>query len=161
MREVSHEIYTANELSHGALENAHNEFLASGLVHDLYFEEEISSLKSVFDLFWQRLDRYSLDSITGASLKYNVDQDNLRDIKLTDVPDQTHGLFVDVIALQHFKERMADNCGDIKSAFIDAVGFAAQTIVDEMEGRESLEYFKEVSDINEWEYYSNGDLFVG
>lgn len=151
-------VFTIGELSQKAQEKAHSEYLACGF--DFDYSENIATIKSFCDLFCVDLKNWSVDSY---SYIYTVEIPTQRSITkrqavaMVNSWETSQGYFLASIACDAIKEDW--QYGDIKHAISNALEDMFQAYQSDLEYRESVEYFVESCEANEWTFLESGELF--
>lgn len=151
-------IYTIHELSEKAQEKAHYDYLSSGLDY-FWMDEGLGSVRAFCDLFRIKVTDWSFDTCRRGDsyLLTDAEQAHFRGIKPIDIlnklPQHLHA--IEEAMVQEFEDH-AKRHGDIKGAFDAAIDQAKVWILNDMEYEESLEYFVDTAEANEWEYLEDG-----
>jgi hypothetical protein len=149
-------IYAIGELSKKAQEKAHAEYLYHGGAGYAWVDESIESVKAFCNLFGARLTDWELSTFRHSTLSTDATQENFRGIKPDDIQNKwPTGYYLDDTLVSAFHDD-ARHHGDIKGAFFAALDAALSVIVADMEYQDSLEYFLEMAELNEWEYLEDG-----
>jgi len=154
-------IYTIHELDEKAQKKAHYNYLSSGFEY-FWLDESLDSVKAFCDMFGVELTDYALTTYGHSYLKTDAEQETFRGVKPSDIAtlDATGknwptGYWMDDALFSAFHEYAAKH-GDIKGAFDYTIDKALDLIVADMEFQESMEYFLEMAEANEWEYLGDG-----
>lgn len=151
-------VFTISELSDKARDKAHSEYLSCGF--DLDVSDNISTIKSFCDLFDVTLFSWSVDS---CSYSYDATIPTLRNITkrqaiaMVNSWEISQGYFLASIACDAIKEEWEN--GDIKLAIEDALDRMFLACQRDLEDYESVEYFVESCEANEWTFLESGELF--
>ena len=148
-------VFTIGELSEKARDKAHSEYLSCG-----DYSDNIDTIKSFCDLFDIDLQNWSVDSY---SYDYTVEIPKQRSITkrqalaMVNKWEITQGYFLASIACDAIKDCW--QYGNIKQAIENALDNMFQACQHDIEYCESVEYFTESCDANEWTFLESGELF--
>ena len=148
-------VFTIGELSEKARDKAHSEYLSCG-----DYSDNIDTIKSFCDLFCVDLKNWSVDSY---SYSYDATIPNQRNITkrkaftMVNKWETGQGYFLASIALDAIKNTWKD--GDIKLAIEDALDGMFLACQRDLEYYESIEYFVESCEANDWTFLESGELF--
>ena len=151
-------VYTVGELSEKARDKAHSEYLSCGF--DFDHSDNISTIKSFCDLFDVTLYAWSVDS---CSYSYDATTPQQRHITkkqaiaMVNSWETTQGYFLASVAYDAIKNDWQN--GDIKLAISNCLDSMFQACQCDLEYCESVEYFVESCEANEWTFLENGELF--
>ena len=151
-------VYTIGELSEKAREVAHAEYLSDGF--DFDYSDNIDTIKSFCDLFCVDLKSWSVDSCSysyGATIPQQRLVTKKQAVAMVNSWEISQGYFLASIACDAIKEDWA--CGDIKLAIEDALDSMFKACQADIEYSESVEYFVESCEANEWTFLESGELF--
>jgi len=154
-------IYTIHELSEKAQEKAHSDYLNNGFEY-FWLDESLDSVKAFCGMFGVKLIDWAPTTYGHSYLKTDAEQETFRGVKPSDIPtldaagkNWPTGYWIDDALFSAFHEYAAKH-GDTKGAFDHAMDTALDLVVAEMEFQESMEYFLEMAEANEWEYLEDG-----
>ena len=151
-------VFTIGELSDKAKDKAHSDHLAC--CFDFDYSDNISTIKSFCDLFGIDLQNWSIDS---CSYSYDATIPNQRNITkkqaiaMVNSWEITQGYFLASIACDAIKSDWQN--GDIKLAIEDALDGMFLACQRDLEYYESVEYFVESCEANDWTFLESGELF--
>lgn len=151
-------VFTVGELSERSQYKAHSDYLAH--CFDFDHSDNIDTIKSFCDLFCVDLKNWYVDS---CSYGYTVEipqQRNItkrKTIAMVSNWEITQGYCLASIALDVIKEDWQN--GDIKLAIENALDSMFNACQRDLEYYESVEYFIESCEANEWTFLENGELF--
>ena len=151
-------VYTIGELSEKARDKAHSEYLSCSF--DFDHSDNISTIKSFCDLFEVTLYAWSIDSCSysyDATIPQHRYLTKRKAIAMVNSWETSQGYFLASIALDAIKEDWQH--GDIKLAIEDALDSMFLACQRDLEYYESVEYFVESCDANEWTFLESGELF--
>ena len=151
-------VFTIGELSDNAKEKAHSDHLACGF--DFDYSDNISTIKSFCDLFDATLDSWSVDSCSYSYDATIPQQRNITKrmaIAMVNSWEISQGYFLASVACDAIKEDWQH--GDIKLAIEDALDRMFKACQSDIEYYESVEYFIESCDANEYTFLESGELF--
>lgn len=160
MKTVTINVYNVNELNESAKERAHYDYLSNGFEHH-WIDESIESVKTFCELFNVNITRYELTTYGYSYIDTDVVNNNFRGFKLSDCLQDEYsltGYCLDYGLLKTFNDTFKQT-GDAKQAFNAAIKQAVKDIVSDMKYQESLEYFCEMAEANNWQYLENGDYY--
>jgi hypothetical protein len=148
-------IYNIHELGEKAQEKAHSDYLNNGFEY-FWLDGDLESIRAFCGMFRVELTDYELTRYGHSYLKTDATQETFRGIKPSDIKNKwPTGYVMDDILVDAFQNH-ARLYGDIKGSFFAAMDTALSSIKDEMEFQESMEYFLEMAESNEWEYLEDG-----
>jgi hypothetical protein len=153
-------IYNIHELDERAQEKAHSDYLNNGFEY-FWLDESSDSIRAFCDMFGVELTDWALTTYGHSYLKTDATQETFRGMKPSDIPTLDSmekwptGYCLDATLNSEFVEYAAKH-GDIKGAFFAALDAALSDIIRDMEYQESMEYFLEMAEANEWEYLEDG-----
>ena len=151
-------VFTIGELSEKAQYKAHSDYLACGFDYD--GADNISTIASFCDLFNVNLKDWSVDS---CRYDYTVEIPNQRDITkhkaiaMVESWEISQGYFLAGVACDAIKGDWL--YGDIKLAIGNALDDMFQAYQSDLEYQESVEYFVESCEANEYTFLESGELF--
>jgi hypothetical protein len=159
MRVLSFNVYSFNELSEEAQKKAWEKHVNH--LEYVWVDEGIDSLNKFAGALGIKITNYEIGTYGRSFVHTNADRDAFRGIgfkKAVDmIVDNTNGYCVYETMKDQFIKSMKDH-GDMKNSFLESIDAGLQDIVKDMEYQESLEYFKEMAENNEYEFYDNGNL---
>lgn len=151
-------VYTVLELSDKAKDKAYYDFLACGFDYD--GADNISTIESFCDLFCVDLKNWSVDS---CSYGYTVEIPQQRNITkrkalaMVNSWETSQGYFLASIACESIKAGWYR--GDAKYAIRNCLDDMFQACQCDLEYYESVEYFVESCEANEWTFLESGEMF--
>lgn len=150
-------VYTINELSEKAKEKAYYAWYS---IAKYDYSDNISTIESFCDLFGVRLIDWE---VCSYRYDYTVELPNQRNITkkqaiaMVNSWETSQGYFLASVACDAIKERWY--CGSIKYAIRNALDNMFQAYQSDIEYCESVEYFVESCEANEWTFLESGELF--
>lgn len=161
MRVLSFNVYGFNELSEDAQKKAWENYISSRHFEYHWVDDGIQSLQKFADAFGARITNYQIDTYGSSFIHTNADRDTFRGISFKKavelIADNTNGYCVYETMKDKFINSMKDH-GDMKNSFLEAIEAGLKDIKNDMEYQESFEYFKDMAQVNEYEFYDNGSL---
>ena len=151
-------VYTIGELSDKAKEKAHSEYLSCGFEYD--HSDNISTIKSFCDLFSVDLKNWSIDSCSysyDATIPQQRNITKRKALAMVNSWETTQCYFLASVACGAIKENWQH--GDIKRAIEDALDNMFNACQRDLEYYESVEYFVESCEANEYTFLESGELF--
>ena len=151
-------VFTVGELSEKAQYKAHSEYLSCGF--DFDHSDNISTIKSFCDLFCVDLKNFSVDT---CSYGYTVEIPQQRGVTkrkalaMVNSWEITQCYFLASVACDAIKSDWEN--GDIKLAIENALDSMFLSCQRDLEYYESVEYFTETCEANEWTFLESGELF--
>jgi hypothetical protein len=161
MRVLSLNVFSFNELSEEAQKKAWENYVNSNHFEYIWVDEGIKSIRAFADAFGVGLKDYEIGTYGRCFITTDATNDAFRGInfdkaiKLIDTYQDGYCVYFDL------KEAFIDSVkinGNIKGAFEDAIEAGLKSIKSDMEHQESFEYFKDMAECNEYEFYDNGSL---
>lgn len=159
MQTIKLNLYNIDELAKEAQEKAHQDYITSTYFEYFWLDESIESVKAFCNAFNCDLVDYQLDSYGHSFLKANIDNDCVRGMKKKDLPakdSELTGYIIDFVMLESFHKHYKS---DIIEAFNIALDDGLKAIINDMEYQESMEYFIEHSEANEYQYTIDGGFY--
>jgi hypothetical protein len=157
MKQVTMNICTINELDDSAKEYAHEQWRANGEYH--WIDESIDTVREFLSLFGLSLTDYSLSPYAYSYLKCEeITQEHIRGFRLKDLPETLTGYYLECSMLETFKKVVRED-GDIKWAIQCVLEEATQDIIKDMEWQDSMDYFIELCEANDWGFYESGEFY--
>jgi hypothetical protein len=156
-------IYTINELDERAQEKAHHDYLSSGFDY-AWLNEGMDSIKAFCADFRVDLVDWSIGTYRRGDsyIKTDATQETFRGVRPSDIrrldaigTNWPTGYCLDATLYAAF-HNYASKHGDVKGAFDHAIDEGLRYLLNDMEYQESMEYFIELAEINEWEYLADG-----
>ena len=151
-------VYTVGELSEKARDKAHSEYLSCSF--DFDHSDNISTIKSFCDLFDVTIFAWSVDSCSysyDATIPQQRDITKRKALAMVNSWETAQCYFLASVACEAIKDTWED--GDIKRAIEDALESMFQACQNDLEYYESVEYFVETCDANEYTFLESGDMF--
>ena len=148
-------VFTIGELSEKARDKAHSEYLSCG-----DYSDNIDTIKSFCDLFDVTIFAWSVDSCSysyDATIPKQRGITKRKALAMVNSWEITQGYCLASIALDVIKEDWQN--GDIKLAIENALDSMLNACQRDLEYYESVEYFIESCEANEWTFLENGELF--
>ena len=148
-------VFTIGELSEKARDKAHSEYLSCG-----DYSDNISTIKSFCDLFDTTLYAWSVDSCSysyDATIPQHRNITKKQAIAMVNSWEISQGYFLASVACDAIKENWQH--GDIKLAIENALDSMFLSCQRELEYYESVEYFTETCEANEYTFLESGELF--
>jgi hypothetical protein len=105
------------------------------------------------------LTDYELSTYSNGYLTTNIDNDCIRGMKKNNLPDKESmptGYYLDSDLMYSFYENYQ---GDIIEAFNQALNDGLKLITKDMEYQESLVYFIEHAEVNQYQYTEDGNFY--
>lgn len=159
MRVLSFNVYPFNELSEEAQKKAWNDWL--NCMDYVWIDEGIKSIHKFADAFGVKITNYEVTTYGRSYITTNVTNDAFRGIDFKKavelIADNTDGYCVYETMKDRFIDSVKGN-GDMKGAFIDAIEAGLKDVKNDMEYQESFEYFKDMAQVNDYEFYFNGKM---
>lgn len=161
MRVLSFNVYSFNELSEEAQKKAWERYVNSNHFEYIWVDEGIKSIRAFADAFGVSLKDYEISTYGRSFINTDANNDAFRGIsfdkaiKLIDSKDDGYCVYYDL--KQRFIDSVKGN-GNIKGAFEDAIETGLKSIRQDMKHQETFEYFKEMAECNQYEFYDNGNL---
>lgn len=152
-------VYPFNELSDKAKDKAHYDHLSSGFEY-AWSSESGDTIRSFCDLFNVDLKD---SEVCSYRYGYTVEIPQQRGITkrkaLSMVQDWANkdGYWLSSIACESIKSGWYH--GDIKYSIRNCLDDMFKAYQDDLEHQESIEYFSELCDCNEWQFLENGEMF--
>ena len=159
MQTIKLELYDISELSDKAKEKAHQNYISSEYFEYFWIDESIKSVKAFCNAFNCDLVDYSLSTYGNSYLSTNINNDSIRGMTKNDLPDKDlmlTGYCLDSDLMYSFYKHYK---GDVIEAFNNALDDGLKAIINDMEYQESLEYFIEHSEANEYQYLVDGSFY--
>lgn len=159
MKEITIKLYEFDELSEQAKEHAHHQWLPSSDFP--WWPESVGALEDFCLLFGVSLLDYDV-GVYGPSYVHT----NAHEIPLELVTHETLDAMADKNGYVMAFDLVADykkyrKSGlDSRRAFLEAVDSWKDSVVKEMEYYESIEYFQEFVQANDYMFTQKGDLYV-
>jgi hypothetical protein len=160
MKTITINTFSFNELSEKAKEKAASDhYNCFGSLCSDEFWETCKAIEKVFPIIIDELseysyqNRYNIEELDDDE-EYKTKEEYLTSAKYKEPEYALTGTYSD----SYFLQALPSNVPLTKSNFEDALYtfFKAHTIAIEKE--QSEEYFKELSEANEWYYFENGEL---
>ena len=148
-------VYTIGELSEKARDKAHSEYLSCG-----DYSDNTDTIKSFCDLFDIDLQNWYVDSCSysyDATIPQQRNISKKQAIAMVNSWEINQGYFLASIACDAIKEDWES--GDIKRAIEAALDGMFKACQRDLEYYESVEYFVESCEANEWTFLESGELF--
>ena len=151
-------VFTIGELSEKSRDKAHSAYLSDSF--DFDYSDNISTIKSFWDLFDIDLKNWSVDS---CSYSYDATIPNQRNITkkqaiaMVNSWETSQGYFLASVACDAIKTDWEN--GDIKHAIEDALDNMFKACQSDIEYQESIECFVESCEANEYTFLESGELF--
>ena len=151
-------VFTIGELSEKARDKAHSDYLSCSF--DFDYSDNIDTIKSFCDLFDVDLKGWSVDS---CSYSYTVEIPQQRYLTkrngfaMVSNWETNQGYFLASIACDAIKNDWQH--GDIKLAIENALDSMFNAYQRDLEYYESVEYFAESCEANEYTFLESGELF--
>ena len=161
MRILSFNVYKFNELSEEAQKKAHENYLNKDYFSYHWVDEGIKSIQAFAGAFGIGLKDWSISTYGHSFIHTNADRDAFRGIDfdkaigMINSADDGYCVYYDM--KEKFIETMKDH-GDMKNSFLEAIEAGLKSIKSDMEYQETFEYFKDMVDVNDYEFYDNGNL---
>jgi len=161
MRVLSFNVFKFNELSEEAQKKAWENYVNSQYFDYHWVDEGIKSVRAFADAFGVSIKNYELSTYGNSFIDTDATNDAFRGInfdkaiKMIDANEDGYCVYYDM--KQTFIDSVKGN-GNIKGAFEDAIDAGLKSIKADMEHQESFEYYKDMVDCNEYEFYENGSL---
>ena len=161
MRVLSLNVFSFNELSEEAQKKAWERYISSNHFEYNWTDEGIDSMHKFAGAFGITLGKYEISTYGNSFVHTNADRDRFRGIAFKKavemIVDNTNGYCVYETMKDTFIKSMKDH-GDMKNSFLEGIDAGLRDIVKDMEYQESFEYFKDMAECNEYEFYDNGNL---
>ena len=151
-------VFTVGELSHCAKEKAHSDYLSCSF--DFDSTDNIDTIKSFCALFNVNLKDWSVDAYSYSYTVEIPQQRYLtkrRAIAMANSWEITQCYFLASVACDAIKEDWQN--GDIKHALENALDRMFNACQRDLEYYESVEYFVESCEANEYTFLESGELF--
>lgn len=151
-------VFTIGELSEKAKDKAHYEYLSCGFDFDV--SDNIDTIKSFCDLFCVDLKNWSVDSCSysyDATIPQQRSITKKQAVAMVNSWETSQGYFLASIALDAIKSNW--QYGDIKQAIENVLDSMFLAYQRDLEYYESVEYFVESCEANEWTFLESGELF--
>ena len=151
-------VYTVGELSEKARDKAHSEYLSCGF--DFDHSDNISTIKSFCDLFDVTLYAWSVYSCSYSYDATITKQRNItkrKALAMVNSWEINQGYFLASVAYDAMKSEWQN--GDIKQAIKKVLDSMFKAWQHDLEDCESVEYFVESCEANEWTFLESGELF--
>jgi hypothetical protein len=161
MRVLSLNVYSFNELSEEAQKKAWENYVNSNHFEYIWVDEGIKSIRAFANAFGIGLKDYEISTYGRSFITTDANNDAFRGIsfddaiKLIDAHEDGYCIYYDL--KQKFIDAVNGN-GNIKGAFEDAIEAGLKSIKSDMEHQETFEYYKDMVDANDYEFYENGTL---
>ena len=150
-------VYSISELSEDAQERAHRDYLSHGFEY-FWIDESIESVKAFCAQFGVKVTDWTLSTWGDSYISTNAENLHFRNIgkafKLAEFPT---GYCVDEDLRMAYNSTFKAT-GSAKRAFEVAIESAVKSIVADMESQETLEYFIEHAEANEYEFLEDGRM---
>jgi hypothetical protein len=159
MQTIKINLFCVNELSDNAKEKAHQDYISSEYFEYSWLNESIESVKAFCNAFNCDLTDYELSTYSNGYLKSNINNECIRGMKKKDLPNKESmptGYYLDSDLMYSFYENYQ---GDIIEAFNIALNDGLKLITKDMEYQESLEYFIEHAEVNQYQYTEDGNFY--
>lgn len=150
-------LYSVSELSDAAKETAHNNYLSNGYFQYAWIDESLDSVRAYVEHFGGKVTNWSFDTYRRGDSYIKVEIDNPRGFKANQCPEFLTGYDIDETFRIAFLD-YAKRDGDIRGAVLHAVDECLSDILNDMESQETLYYFIDMAEANEWEFTENGDF---
>ena len=148
-------VFTIGELSEKARDKAHSDYLSCG-----DYSDNIDTIKSFCDLFNVTLYSWSIDSCSysyDATIPQQRNITNRKAIAMVNSWEISQCYFLASVACDAIKDTWES--GDIKRAIEAALDGMFKACQRDLEYYESVEYFVESCDANEYTFLESGELF--
>ena len=161
MRVLSFNVYKFNELPEEIQKKAHENYVNSNYFNYIWVDEGIKSIKAFANAFGVGIKDYDISTCGRSFVTTDATNDAFRGIsfdkaiKLIDGNEDGYCVYYDM--KQRFIDSVKGN-GNIKGAFEDAIEAGLKSIRNDMKHQETFEYYKEMVDCNDYEFYENGVL---
>ena len=161
MRVLSLNVYSFDELSEEAQKKAWERYVNSNHFEYHWVDEGIKSVRAFANAFGVGLKDYEIGTYGRCFITTDATNDSFRGIsfddaiKLIDAHQDGYCVYYDL------KEAFIDSVkgsGNIKGAFEDAIEAGLKSIKSDMEHQETFEYYKDMVDCNDYEFYEDGSL---
>jgi len=161
MRVLEKIAYRFDELSEKAQEKAYTDYVTSSHFEYFWIDESIDSLKAFCKAFNVPLKDWALTTYGHSFIDTEAENKHFRGLKLKDAEYLMNRADTGYCVFDHmmheFKEFYAIS-HDMKASFNHAIDKGLTDTIKDMEYQESMEYFKEHSEINQWEYDEDGNF---
>ena len=151
-------VYTIGELSEKARDKAHSAYLSCSF--DFDYSDNIDTIKSFCDLFCVDLKDWSVDSCSYGYTVKIPQQRNItkrKALAIVNSWETTQCYFLASVACDAIKSDWQN--GDIKLAIESALDNMFLSCQRDLEYYESVEYFVESCETNNWTFLESGELF--
>ena len=151
-------VYKIGELSEKARDKAHSEYLSCSF--DFDHSDNISTIKSFCDLFDTTLYAWSIDSCSysyDATIPQQRNITKRKALAMVNSWEISQGYFLASVACDAIKDTWES--GDIKRAIENALESMFKACQRDLEYYESVEYFIESCEANEYTFLESGELF--
>lgn len=150
-------VYEIHELSDEAQAHAHSEYLNDA--QEYFIDEEIQRVKDFLKHCGNELTDYSLSPYSYSYMNTTIENETIRNLSPKDVLTFEEEMWIDGVMIKAFKKHLEMFPGDVRNALIGAVDVATNSIVGQMEYQDSLEYFIEACEANDYTFRKNGEMF--
>lgn len=140
---VTYQLYPIQELSGKAQERAHNDWLCNGYYYG-WSDENRNTLDRFCESFGVKCSRWAYDSCNYSYSFHTTQEDCIDECILAPIRQ-----FLQAPSEEMTFEKLMDKC--LNSFF--------KGCKEDMESTQSMEYFIEESQNNNWEYLENGKQF--
>jgi len=161
MRVLSLNVYSFNELSEETQKKAWQNYVNNNHFEYIWVDEGIKSIRAFADAFGIGLKDYEISTYGRSFITTDATNDAFRGmnfdkaIKLIDTHQDGYCVYFDL--KEAFIDAIKGN-GNIKGAFEDAIEAGLKSIKADMEHQETFEYYKDMVDTNDYEFYEDGSL---
>lgn len=157
MRTICKTVFLFSELSDDARERALETMRGWPDIYGWY-DESLHSIRAFCDRFGVRLTDYSVGPWSPIEYKTDATNANFRGVKLRDInrDEMPTGYGLDCALWETFFDEFK-RTGDALHAFGVALDAAFNAWRADWEDAYSDEQLAELADINEWEFYENGE----
>jgi len=150
-------VYSIDELSNEAKARAHSDFMGGGFEY-FWLDEGIESIKAFCEQFGCKVTDYTIGTCGHSYIKTNADNSTFRGIgakfKIAEFPT---GYCIDeALRIAYLAE--FERTHSAKLAFNAAIDAALKAIISDMEYQETMEYFLEHAEANEYKFLGNGRM---